>query len=110
MTHNEMQQMLIIAEKNAAHSESIAISLKALAEGVNGIKQDSWKLKWFVGIVSIAIIVVTSFVTVVARGIDNRSLFENNIKKVIAEYDRETRGTTQDNKKTMPAMQRDSHY
>lgn len=85
ITHGEMQQMLIIAEKNAAHSESIAESLKSLVEGVNSIKSDSWKVKWFVGIVAFAIIVITSFVTVVARGVDNRNLFKTEVKQIVTE-------------------------
>lgn len=85
ITHNELQQMLIIAEKNAAHSESIAESLKSLVEGVNCIKADSWKVKWFVGIVAIGIIVVTSVVTVVARGVDNRNLFKSEVRTLVSE-------------------------
>lgn len=106
ITHNEMQQMLIIAEKNAAHSESIAASLKSLAEGVDSIKQDSWKLKWFVAIISTAIIVITSFVTIIARGFDNRNIFKEGIKNVITEYNRERAVQNHE----VPKVQQSYHY
>lgn len=88
VTHNEMQQMMIIAEKNAAHSESIANSLKSLSESVQtvvSIKRDIEFVKWFVGIVGLAIIVAT----VVLRGIDNRFLFKTEVKEVVKEITRD---------------------
>lgn len=88
VTHNEMQQMMIIAEKNAMHSESIANSLKSLSESVQtvvSIKRDIEFVKWFVGIVGLAIIVAT----VVLRGIDNRFLFKTEVKEVVKEITRD---------------------
>jgi len=84
ITHSEMQQMMEIVSKNAEHSESIATSLKSLSESmeaVASIRQDITFVKWFVGIIGLAIVVAT----VVLRGIDNRQLFKNEVKQIVQE-------------------------
>lgn len=88
VTHSEMQQMLIIAEKNAQHSESIANSLKSLADSIatlNGVKDDIKFSKWFI----MSVGAVTIVATVLLRGLDNRNLFKEGVKSIVAEYARE---------------------
>lgn len=89
VTHNELQQMLAIAETNAKHNESIATSLKFLAESNARIEKVIDRAGLIIGIVSLAVIIVTSIVTIIGRGIDNRNIFKDGIKNVISEYDRE---------------------
>lgn len=64
---------------------SIGKNIKDTLENTNNMKDDIKFSKWFIGVTSLLVVVVTVITTVILRGIDNRKLFKEEIKEIIQE-------------------------
>ena len=64
---------------------SIASRMLATSKEVSVCKGYMDKAVWFIGIIGLAIIIVTSTITIIGRGIDNRKLFKAEIADIVKE-------------------------
>lgn len=78
---NKIENSLI----NKEDEGSVASRLDSINSNASVGKGYAEKAAWFVGVVAILIVVVTTLSTVILRGIDNRKLFKEEIKEAMVE-------------------------
>lgn len=108
LSKETIEALIEAIEERAKHDEAVSTSLKSLVESLGTIKADIALMKSTTSpVVSIATdihdvksivktaalvtIIVSTFLTVVLRGLDNRGIFKDNIKKMISEVLQEER-------------------
>jgi hypothetical protein len=68
------------SDDSAKDNLDIREKLKEIKTDTATTRIDSNNLKLFVGLISVAIIIVTSVVNIVARGIDSKNLYRNTVE------------------------------